>query len=65
MNNTGRLIATDKEKVKVLKNFFASVFTCNCYSHSRQEDGLEVGNRGKSVVSKAASREVRPTGQGS
>jgi len=38
MNMTGKLVTTDEEKVEVLKNFFASVFTANLSSHTSQVD---------------------------
>ena len=43
MSDTGRLVTIDEEKAEAL-NFFASVFSDNCSSHSPQMIGLEGGH---------------------
>ena len=48
VNDTGRLVTTDKKKAEVLK-FFASVFPDKCLPHSPQTFGLLGGDRGSSV----------------
>ena len=39
--STGRVVTMEKEKAEVLVNFFASVFTDSCSSHSPRVDGSE------------------------
>jgi len=48
MNKNGSLVSADEEKVEVLKNLFASVFTGNLSPHPSQINGLQDGDqRGK------------------
>jgi len=48
MNKNGDLVSTDKEKVEVPNNFFASVLTGSLSPHPSLVDGLQDGDqRGK------------------
>lgn len=48
VSNTCRLITVDEVKAEVL-NFFATVFTDNCSSHSPRADVSETGDWGNEV----------------
>jgi len=46
MNRSGDLVSTDKEKVEVFKNSFASVFTGNLSPHPFRVNGPQDGDQG-------------------
>jgi len=48
-SSTGRLGTVDKEKVEVLKNILALVFSGKCCSHTSQAKGLNGWNWGSNV----------------
>ena len=55
VSDTGRVVTTDKEEAEVFRNFFASVFACDCSTHSLLADGSADGDWGRNaspVVSK-------------
>ena len=59
MSDTGRLVATDKEKTEVLSNFFALVFSDNCSSHSPQMFGLVGEDQESNVPPTVSEDQVR------
>jgi len=46
VSNTDRLVTADEDKAEGFNNFFASVFTSDCSTHSPQADGSDGGNLG-------------------
>jgi len=58
VSNTSSLITTGKEKAEVLTNFFASVFTSDCSTHSSQVKGSEGGNCGSDAPSTVSKDQV-------
>ena len=50
VSNTSRLVTMYKEKAVVFHNFFASVFTSNCFTHSPRVDYLEAENWGSDAL---------------
>jgi len=60
VSNTRRLVTVNKEKAEGFNNFFASVFTSDCSTHSPQADGSEDGNWGSVVPPSVTSGSQPP-----
>jgi len=58
VSNTRRLVTVNKEKAEGFNNFFASVFTSDCSTHSPQVDGSEGGHGGSDARTTVSEYQV-------